>query len=167
MEPKKKLFKSSVPQRDEKYPRPNDEPPDVEEDRYNSILPHFPDAKSKYAAELAKRLRISTEEGRPDYQIADAFTCLSIIANRDGFRFLAGKLMEMADAPPGEDLWLPVEPGGMEMGRKLFILRMAGEKPKKPDSLPGLSNEEQLVASREMLAAAAKAALHIPPKQED
>jgi hypothetical protein len=167
MEPKKKLFKSSVPERDEKYPHPNEEPPDIEEDRYNSVLPHFPDAKSKYAAELAERLRISSEEGRPDYQIADSFMCLSIQANSDGFKFLAGKLLQMAEAPPGEDLWLPVEPGGMEMGRKLFILRMVGEKPKKPDPPPGPSDEEQLIASREMLAAAAKAALHIPPEQGD
>ena len=165
MEPEKKLLKPTTPKRDvEKYLDPQDEPPDVFEARMNKDLPHFPDAGSKYYAELDDRIRVSTEEGRPDYQIADGWTCLSILANRDGFKLLAGKLLEIAEAPPGEELWLPVHPKGMQMGQKLFILRMAGEKPKRPESPPGPSDEEQLRASRGMLAAAAKAALHIPPE---
>ena len=165
MEPEKKLFKPTTPQRDcEKYPNPQEEPPDVFEARMNKDLPHFPDARSKYYAELEGRIRTSTEEGRPDYQIADGWTCMSILANSDGFKLLAGKLLEIAGAPPGEELWLPVHPKGMEMGQKLFILRMAGEKPEKPQPPPEPSDEEQLRASREMLAAAAKAALHIPPE---
>lgn len=165
MESKKPPFKLPFPERDaEKYPHPQDEPPDVMEARLNSNKPHFPDARSKYCAELADRMRVSTEEGRPDYQIADIFTCLSILANRDGFRLLAEKLLEIAEAPPGEELWLPVEPGGGQMGRKMFILKMAGEKPEKPKPPPGPSDEEQLFASREMLMAASKSALYIPPK---
>ncbi len=158
------LRKARFPPRDtERYPTPQDEPPDVIEARLLSNTPHFHDAGSVYYTELADRMKASTEQGRPDYQIADMFTCLSILANPDGFRFLADELLKFAEAAPGQERWLPIRPDWTEMGQKVFILKMAGEKAKTPQPAPALSNEEQLKASREKLAEVAKAALiHLP-----
>lgn len=161
------LRKARFPPRDkEKYSTPQDEPPDVMEARLQSNTPHFHDAGSAYYTELADRMKASTEDGRPDYQIADIFTCLSILANPGGFRFLADELLKFAEAAPGRELWLPIRPDRAEMGQKVFILKMAGENAEPPKPAPEPSNEQQLKASREKLAEAGKTALIHPPRLE-
>lgn len=76
------------------------------------------------------------ETTEPDWYIFDHFTSIEIHANKAGFEFLGKKLLEMVEAKPGDDLWLSTDSRVCEMGPPVFILRMAGEKPPKPEFPP-------------------------------
>lgn len=118
-------------------------------------------------AARAERHQAMLQNDKPEWIVLNLFTSIEVHANRAGFEFLGQKFLEMAEAAPGDDSWLPTDSKVVEMGPPVFILRMAGEHPEKPAPPPGPSDEEQLRDSRNKLATRAASALFIPPVVEE
>ncbi len=72
------------------------------------------------------------ETSKPDWFVFDYGSSIEIHANKAGFEYLGKKMLDMADAAPGDDHWLPADSRVVEMGPAVLILQMAGKKPSKP-----------------------------------
>lgn len=67
--------------------------------------------------------RAKAEDAQAVYKVLDAYSSIEIVANAEGFAFLASQLQDMVKAEVGADAWLSTVAGHVGMGPPVLILR--------------------------------------------